>query len=136
VQRGRIDPAVLLASAPLGLLVGAFLWVNEFPDRRADAAAGKRTMVVRLGARRAAIGFAVVVGAAFAGLALLPLAGLPAAVLGGLIGLPLAVAASRRLWRHRDVTREIVPAQGQTLLSFLLLAVGAAAGLALDRWLG
>ncbi|HTM21360.1 MAG TPA: prenyltransferase, partial [Kofleriaceae bacterium] len=93
VQRGRIDPAVLLASAPLGLLVGAFLWVNEFPDRRADAAAGKRTMVVRLGARRAAIGFAVVVGAAFAGLALLPLAGLPAAVLGGLIGLPLAVAA-------------------------------------------
>ena len=31
------------------LLVAAILFINEFPDRRGDAAAGKRTLVVRLG---------------------------------------------------------------------------------------
>jgi len=43
VQRGRLD-AALLASLPLGLLIAAFLWVNEFPDFAADRGAGKRTM--------------------------------------------------------------------------------------------
>jgi 1,4-dihydroxy-2-naphthoate octaprenyltransferase len=135
VQRGAVDPTVLLASIPLGLMVGAFLWVNEYPDRKADAAAGKRTLVVRLGPRRAAIGYAAVVAIAFAGVALLPLAGLPVAVLGGLAGLPLAIAAARRLLRRGDSTRLIIPAQGWTLLSFLLLSAGAAAGLLVDHWL-
>lgn len=129
VQRQEVDPAVVLLSLPLGLLIAAFLWVNEFPDRRADAAAGKRTLVVRLGAVRAARAFTVLVCAAFAGLALLPLAGLPPAVLGGLVGLPHALAAARRLQSDPTTTARIVPAQAWTLLSFLLLAAGAAAGL-------
>jgi 1,4-dihydroxy-2-naphthoate polyprenyltransferase len=135
VQRGAIDTTVLLASIPLGLMVGAFLWVNEYPDRKADAAAGKRTLVVRLGPRRAAIGYTAVVAVAFAGVAALPLAGLPVAVLGGLAGLPLAIAAARRLLRRGDRTPMVIPAQGWTLLSFLLLSAGAAAGLLMDHWL-
>jgi len=131
VQRGRVDGAVWLASLPLGLMIGAFLWINEFPDRRADAAAGKRTLVVRLGARRAALAFTVLVGAAFASLVVLPALGLPAAIVGGLVGLPPAVAAVLRLRRDPETTAHIVPAQGQTLLSFVLLSVGAAAGLLL-----
>jgi 1,4-dihydroxy-2-naphthoate polyprenyltransferase len=129
VQLHRIDPAVVLLSLPLGVLIAAFLWVNEFPDRRADAAAGKRTMVVRLGARRAARGFAALIAAAYLALALLPLAGVPVAVLGGMIGLPHGIAAARRLARDPDTTAWIIPAQAWTLLSFLLLAAGAAAGL-------
>ncbi|MCB9563985.1 MAG: prenyltransferase [Kofleriaceae bacterium] len=129
VQRHELDLAVVLTSIPLGLEIAAFLWINEFPDRRADAAAGKRTLVVRLGARRAADGFAVLVGVAFAGLAALPLLGVSPGVLGGLIGLPLAIAAARRLRRDPETTREIVPAQAWTLLSFLLMAIGVAAGL-------
>lgn len=132
VQRHRIDLAVLLLSLPLGLLIAGFLWVNEFPDRRADAAAGKRTLVVRLGAARAARAFALLVAAAYAALLLLPLAGLPLAVLGGLAGLPSAVAAARRLLRAPTTTSRIIPAQAWTLLSFLLLAAGSAAGLIAD----
>ncbi|HEY8145419.1 MAG TPA: prenyltransferase, partial [Kofleriaceae bacterium] len=136
VQRHRIDADVLLASLPLGLLIAGFLWICEFPDRRADASAGKRTLVVRLGARRAARGFAALVVAAFLGLALLPLAGLPLGVLGGLAGLPVALAAAVRLGRFPETTERIVPAQAWTLLSFLILSAGLAAGLGLGALLG
>src|SRR5512138_2348268 len=36
VQRHTIDAAVVLPSIPLGIAIGAFLWINEFPDARAD----------------------------------------------------------------------------------------------------
>lgn len=72
VQRGGVTQDVLLVSLPLGALVAAFLWINEFPDYAADRGAGKRTLVVRLGRRRAARVFAVIVAAAFAFLVLLP----------------------------------------------------------------
>lgn len=36
----------LLASLPLGLLITAVLYINEFPDRQTDEAAGKMTWVV------------------------------------------------------------------------------------------
>jgi 1,4-dihydroxy-2-naphthoate octaprenyltransferase len=51
VQRGSIPREVWLVSAPLGLLIAAFLIANEFPDAAADRSAGKRTLVVRLGRR-------------------------------------------------------------------------------------
>ena len=128
VQRHAVDAAVLWASVPLGLAVGAFLWVNEFPDARADAAAGKRTLVVRLGRPRAARAFAVLLATAYLAVALLPLAGLPWPVLGGLIGLPLAVRAARRLARFPETPAEQIPAQAATLGSFVLMAVGLGAG--------
>lgn len=49
VQRGAFALAPLQAGLSYALLVAAILFINEFPDRRGDAAAGKRTLVVRLG---------------------------------------------------------------------------------------
>jgi 1,4-dihydroxy-2-naphthoate octaprenyltransferase len=132
VQRHQVSSGVLWASLPLGLAIGAFLWINEFPDARADAAAGKRTLVVRLGRRRAARGFAVLQAVVYTTLAVLPAVGLPRTVWLGAIGLPPAVAAARRLIRFPDTPREQIPAQGWTLLSFVLLAVGVGVGLLLD----
>ncbi|MCP5150043.1 MAG: prenyltransferase [Ectothiorhodospiraceae bacterium] len=43
------DMAVLLAAAAVAAWVVAVLLANEIPDRRADAASGKHTLVVRLG---------------------------------------------------------------------------------------
>ena len=128
VQRGEIGTGILLGSVPLGIAIMAFLWINEMPDARADAAAGKRTLVVRLGRHRAARVFALVVGAAYATLLLLPVAGAPWTVCLGLIGLPHGVAAARRLRRHPDTPSEMVPAQAWTLQSFLLMALGASVG--------
>jgi 1,4-dihydroxy-2-naphthoate octaprenyltransferase len=129
VQRQQIDANIVIASLPLGLAIGAFLWINEFPDARADAAAGKRTLVVRLGRPRAARAFIAIVAAAFLGVIALPLvADLPRSLWLGLIGLPHGMAAAHRLYRHPEATRHIIPAQAWTLLSFVLMSVGLAAG--------
>ena len=56
VQRGTIPTGIVLLSLPLGVLIAAFLWINEFPDYTADALSGKRTLVVRLGRAGAAAG--------------------------------------------------------------------------------
>jgi 1,4-dihydroxy-2-naphthoate octaprenyltransferase len=133
VQRHTISPEVVLSSLPLGLGIMSFLWVNEFPDARADAAAGKRTLVVRLGRPAAARAFAGIVAATYAGLLLLPLAGLPMGVWGGFLGLPFAIRAARRVMAFPETPAEIIPAQGATLVSFVLMAVGVALGLWLSR---
>jgi len=131
VQRHAIPAHVWLVSIPLGLLVGAFLWINELPDRRADAAAGKRTLVVRLGAARASVAYAGIIGAALVALAALPLLGLPPAILLGALGFVPLLAAARRLTASPDETARIVPAQGWTLLGFVLVSVAMSAGIAI-----
>lgn len=136
VQRGHLGRDVLLSSLPLGIAIMAFFWLNEVPDRRADALVGKNTLVVRLALPAAAKGFAMLVGAAFAMVMVLPALGLPIATWLGLVGLPFGVAAARRLrWFAADPAARplatLIPAQGWTLLSFLLMAMGLGAGLLL-----
>lgn len=132
VQRGSVSSVPVLASLPLGAAILAFLWINEFPDYRADLAAGKRNLVVRLGRPRASRVFAGLQACVYAGLALLPLAGLPAPVWLGALGLPFAADAARRLWADPETTARVVPAQRSALLAFVGLALGTGVGL----WIG
>lgn len=128
VQRGDILADVGWAAVPLGLLVAAFLWINEFPDAAADEEAGKRTLVVRLGKRRASRAFAALVAAAFALVVLLPVIGVDRGIWLGLVGLPHALLAAGRLVSTPEATPRLIPAQGWTLLSFVLYSVGASIG--------
>ncbi|MDX1624304.1 MAG: prenyltransferase [Gemmatimonadota bacterium] len=128
VQRGAIEFEVVAASLPLGILIGAFLWINELPDRRADRAVGKRTRVVRLGRPAAARGFVALLAAAFLLQATLPALGLPAGSLLGLAGAAPALVAARVALAAPAETERIVPAQVATLLAFLLVALGTGIG--------
>ena len=132
VQRGTISPSVAVLSLSLGLLITGFLWVNEFPDRRADESAGKRTLVVRLGARRATAVFGGILAAAFALLFALPLAGLPLGLALGVIAVVPAFFAVRDLKREVGDARPVVPAQRLALVTFLLFAAGSGAGVLLS----
>jgi 1,4-dihydroxy-2-naphthoate octaprenyltransferase len=129
VQRRELPLWVLGLAVPLGLLIVGFLWINEFPDFEADRRHGKRTLVVRLGRGRATTVFLGLLAAAFLLLLAAPLAGLPWGVWGGAIAVVPAYLAARMLLASGGTTARIVPAQGQTLLAFLLLAVGSAAGM-------
>jgi 1,4-dihydroxy-2-naphthoate octaprenyltransferase len=132
VQRREWSDQVLWASLPLGILIGAFLWINEFPDYRADRGGGKRTLVVRLGPQAASCVYVVAAVLAYALLMLLPAVGLPRTVWLGAAGLPLSAWAARRLVDAPESTRRIIPAQASTLLAFLAYSIGVSFGMVLD----
>ncbi|MBI4525690.1 MAG: prenyltransferase [Deltaproteobacteria bacterium] len=131
VQRGTVTPEVGLRSGVLGLLIAAFLLINEFPDYRADLASGRLNLVVRLGPRKAARVFVAILCFSGAALAIAPFAGVPIGVwLGALFLIPASFAA-RTLLRHPEVTPRVIPAQALTLLAFVLYALGSGIGLIL-----
>jgi 1,4-dihydroxy-2-naphthoate octaprenyltransferase len=76
VQTRTLSWEAVVASVPVAILVALILYVNEIPDRVGDAAAGKRTLPVRLSAAvvtnayliAAAASFGVIVVGAVAGL--------------------------------------------------------------------
>ena len=49
LQSGNVDAGAILLSLPIGLWIFNVLLINEIPDVKADAAAGRHTLVVRLG---------------------------------------------------------------------------------------
>lgn len=89
---------LLLTILPLALLQVAMLLAIEVPDEQGDRATGKRTLLVRIGAPRAAAVYAALVVAAFliwiAGWAL---GSLPAPV--AIVGAVLAPLGLWRAWR-------------------------------------
>ncbi|HXV12922.1 MAG TPA: prenyltransferase [Candidatus Krumholzibacteria bacterium] len=133
VQHHRIGGPVVPLSILLGVLIAAFLWVNEFPDARADAQAGKRTLVVRLGKARAARIFAILAVGPFAVLPALVATGLPGGVWLALVGLLPALNAARIVHSEPEHHARIAAAQASTLVAFLLFALGGAIGLAAWR---
>jgi 1,4-dihydroxy-2-naphthoate octaprenyltransferase len=129
VQRREWGDQVWWMSLPLGVLIGAFLWINEFPDARADRGGGKRTLVVKLGPRAASRVYVGVVASAYTLLLLLPAAGLSRWVWLGLAGVPFSVWAARRLMEDPETTARIIPAQACTLLAFLVYSLGVSIGM-------
>ena len=122
-----LDPVWL--ALPLGLLIAAFLWVNEFPDYHADLGAGKNNLVARMGKPRAARVLPVLYVAAFALLAWLPVAtDLPGAVLLGFLAVPPACLAV--IWTLSDphTFHRSKPVQPMALLSFVLYSAGVTTG--------
>jgi 1,4-dihydroxy-2-naphthoate octaprenyltransferase len=97
VQAGRITGYALLAGVPMGLLAANILVVNNYRDSETDAAAGKRTLVVRFGRRFARRQHAVSLCAALAVPVLYAAAGFGAWSLLPLLAAPLAWSHIRRM---------------------------------------
>ncbi|HSM54972.1 MAG TPA: prenyltransferase [Candidatus Sulfomarinibacteraceae bacterium] len=85
LQAGKLGPTPLLAVTPLVLLQFVMLLVVSFPDERGDAAAGKETLVVRLGGARAARLLQLILVVFYLMLPLLWAAGLPSLVIAALL---------------------------------------------------
>jgi 1,4-dihydroxy-2-naphthoate octaprenyltransferase len=134
VQTGAFSATLVQLSAILGLLVAAFLWINQFPDCRADESAGKRNLVVRLGPSRAAIAYLGIMCGAYLWLALVALSDAGGAwLLPGFLGaVPAALSVIRLLSFQGHIPR-LVPAQAAALASFLLMSAGCGLGYVLFR---
>jgi 1,4-dihydroxy-2-naphthoate polyprenyltransferase len=115
-----------LAIVPPALLQLAMLLAIEFPDAAGDAATGKRTLVVRLGADRAARLYGAVTALAYLWLPVAVALGLPSRV-AWCAALPAPLAAWRiaRIADHRDPRAH----ERLTLLAVVLLVATSLAEL-------
>ncbi len=131
VQAGGPVPAALAAGIPYGLLTTALLFVNQFPDVRADAATGKRHWVARLGPRRARWGYGVIAGAAYAWTAAAVAAGwLPPAALAALVPAVLSLRAWAGLLRWAETPAFLEPAIRRTITALVVFGALLAGALA------
>ncbi len=130
VQRKGFSADPLIAAVSYALLVANLLYISQFPDRVADAAAGKLHWVARLSPARARWGFVPIALSAYGWLVMAVLQGwLPAAALSGLLALPLSAMAARQLFIHADQPQRLGGAIRLTIAAMLLH--GAALSLAL-----
>jgi 1,4-dihydroxy-2-naphthoate octaprenyltransferase len=128
VQALAVDAVVVVAGLAPGLLSTAVLLVNNSRDVDEDRAAGKRTLVVRLGRRAAVALYTTCVAAAvLTPVALYLWTGRHAGGLLGCLILPLAVPVVRKLMQERDPFR-LNPLLGGTarllLVYSLLFGIG------------
>jgi 1,4-dihydroxy-2-naphthoate octaprenyltransferase len=129
VQTGYFSAPLLHASMALGLLVAAFLWINQFPDYAADKAAGKNNLVVRLGLPAATFVYVVLVATGYLWLILAAEHYAQArGMLWGLLGTAPAVFSAWRLLEYKGSVQRLIPAQAACLGSFLLMAIGTGLG--------
>jgi 1,4-dihydroxy-2-naphthoate polyprenyltransferase len=124
VQAKGYDWEPFLASLPVGILIALVLYVNEVPDRPADAAAGKRTLPVRLSKEAVVNGYAASVALAFAMIVVFAAAGWivrPAII--AVLAAPLAVPVYRALREHYDNPYALMPAMAKNIQLHLATGV-------------
>ncbi len=120
VQSGHLGWLPVIAGAPYALLIANLLYINQFPDRRADEQAGKHHWVVRLGARRARWGYLLLLSAAQLILTSAVAAGLlPPLALLALLAVAPGLMAARELLCHAEEVRLLAPAIQRTILTAL-----------------
>ena len=127
-QAGRVDRQAVAAAVGVGVLACALLVVNNLRDVPTDAAAGKRTLAVRLGVSRTRALYVALVAVAYAAV-VIAAAGRPWAILA-LGSLPLAVAPVRAV-RGGAAGPALLPVLRDTGRLELGYALALAVGLAL-----
>jgi 1,4-dihydroxy-2-naphthoate octaprenyltransferase len=134
VQTMTLNWTALVASIPPALLIAAVLYVNEFPDYRADMAVGKRHLVVRLGREKATWGVPALFVATYATVVVgVLVALLPLYALIALLALPFAVKASVYCLRYHSRPFDMVPANASTIMAHMFTGVLLVMGFGFTR---
>jgi 1,4-dihydroxy-2-naphthoate octaprenyltransferase len=106
----------VIASLPVALLIALVVWINQFQDMRADAAVGKNHWVVRLGRKRSATAYGLLLALVYLSLlAGVLFGGVTPYALLGLLTSPLAIKAYRVARLHYDHPGELTPANAATI---------------------
>ncbi len=131
VQAKTFSAGVLLASLPVGLLVAAILYINQFPDHKADKAANKANLVVRIGPERAIKGFYALLVSAYSVIILgCALRIIPWMALVSLVVIPLAWRAAKAARDNHAAGsgKKLAPAMAGTIVTHLLTGLLLACG--------
>jgi 1,4-dihydroxy-2-naphthoate octaprenyltransferase len=123
VQAGRISRGAVLAGVAVGALAANILLVNNYRDAETDAAARKRTLVVRFGRGFARTQFVLSLGVALAVPFVFWARGFSAGCLLPLVLTPVAIAHVRRLATNQTPSEHIalLGATGRLLAAYSVL---------------
>lgn len=129
VQAQTFSMEAVWASIPVTLLIAAVVYINEFPDMPADAAVGKRTLIVRLGKERALYGYFALLFFTYVIPAIAVALGyLPWPCLFILLTIPLAAKSYMNAAKYYATTPKLIPSNAFTIIihmgTGLLLTAG------------
>ena len=121
VQRKSFSAAPLYAGLSYALLTTSLLYITQFPDRKADALAGKLHWVARLDTGHACWGYVLislsaycwVIGAVIFGI-------LPLITLLGLLAAPISFRAAKQLFIHAQHPQQLGDGIKLTIAAVLL----------------
>ncbi|MDQ4006064.1 MAG: prenyltransferase, partial [Actinomycetota bacterium] len=141
VQAQRFTFEAIYASIPVAILIALVLYVNEIPDRAGDAAAGKRTLPVRLSKDAVINLYAAAIWATYLLIAVGAVSGLmPRSTIIALATIPIALRVTRAMRRDYDDPYALMfSAMGKNiqlhLFTGMLLFVGYLVAIGADRLL-
>ena len=134
VMSGLLTWEAFILGVPLGLLITAVIWINQFPDYEADRDAGKLNCVVRLGRDRSRFIYSLLMLGPYAVVLLWVLTRSNAwPYLAVILTIPLAGKAIKILGAHYETYDEIIPAQFLTIQTHMALGLVLTAALVFQK---
>ena len=123
IQTGQLLPEAFLAGVPLGFLIAAVVYINEFPDHDSDKATGKNTLIVVFGPEKARVGYVALVSGAFLSIVFLVLNGtFPSLILIALLASYFGFTSIQTLYKYYN-NRLLEPANWGTIIMHSLTGV-------------
>ncbi len=124
VQTGTVTTHCILLSLPLAFLITSIIVINEFQDSRADLRVGKKTIVVRMGKKRAVWLFSALTAASCLPVIIGTTAGImPPLTLISLLTLPIGLKAIRTAAKHYNTSVDLLPANRSAIINHILTGI-------------
>ena len=123
IQTGQLLPEAFMAGVPLGFLIAAVVYINEFPDHDSDKVTGKNTLIVVFGPEKARVGYVALVSGAFLSIVFLVLNGtFPSLILIALLASYFGFTSIQTLYKYYN-DRLLEPANWGTIIMHSLTGV-------------
>jgi len=136
VQTSQFSWIPIIASLPVAILIAALLYINEFQDAKADAAVGKKHLVIRLGKKRAVTGYIFLMVATYLTVVIgVVTDNLPPTTLIALLTMPIAFKAIKVAQENYEDSAKLVPANISTILNHLLTGLLLVVSFFVDKWI-
>jgi 1,4-dihydroxy-2-naphthoate octaprenyltransferase len=120
IQTGNYTLPAIIAAIPSGILVHNLLLLNEFPDTEADKKAGRKTLPIIMGKKKAGIVYSALTVVVYLWIIGSVIAEqMPVFTLIALLTLPFAIKAIRGALKPQEMAK-LIPAMASNVLVILL----------------